>query len=226
MPFGLLAAAILGSSAIGAGTSLLGASQESQAANLAAQIQEQMFNKASSLESSYISAGTTSLGQLQALLGQGGGGTAGELSALQATPGYQFTLQQGLQALTDQATATGGVGGGNTLKALMSYGSGLADQTYQQAVTNAQNLVNTGAGSANALAGLAYNTGTAVGSDITGSGNALAAGTTGASNATTGGANSLVSNYLLAQLLGGSAAGAGSSIGLSSDASSALAGLF
>jgi hypothetical protein len=143
---------------------------------------------------------------------------------LAQTPGYQFALQQGTQALTDQATATGGVGGGNTLKALLGYGQGLASTTYQQQLQDymaqqnqAYNQLSAASGlSENAAAGLG-NTGaqvaSSIGSTLTGGAAAQAAGTVGVANAASGALGSLGSNYLLASLLSNSGAGAGSGLG-------------
>lgn len=46
------------------------------------------------------------------------------------TPGYQFTLHQGIDALDGSAAARGTVLGGGHAKAVMDYATGLADQTY------------------------------------------------------------------------------------------------
>ena len=54
-----------------------------------------------------------------------------------ATPGYQFQLQQGMNALQNSAAARGGLLSGNTAEALQNYGQGLADSTYQQTYNNA-----------------------------------------------------------------------------------------
>ena len=131
---------------------------------------------------------------------------------LSQTPGYQFQLQQGEQAVADQATATGGVGGGNTLKALTNYGQNLASTTYQQQFNDymaqqQQQLgaLQTAAGSGqNAAAGLAaagQNNASNVGNLLTSGAAATAAGQVGAANAITGGINNLSSNFLLSQLL-------------------------
>ena len=53
-----------------------------------------------------------------------------------ATPGYQFQLQQGLQALERSAAARGGLLSGGTGKALERYGQGLASSNYQQTYNN------------------------------------------------------------------------------------------
>lgn len=57
--------------------------------------------------------------------------------ALEKTPGYQFQLQQGLRGVQGTASAKGALQSGGTLKALETYGQGLAGTTYQQAINNA-----------------------------------------------------------------------------------------
>lgn len=62
---------------------------------------------------------------------------------VQATPGYQFQLQAGSDALTNQASARGLSQGGGTLAALTQYGQGLAGTYYQNAFNNAQSQFQT-----------------------------------------------------------------------------------
>lgn len=74
---------------------------------------------------------------LQNLLGlNGASGNASALQSLQNTPGYQFQLQQGNNAINAQAAATGSLASGNTALALSNYNQGLAGTTYQNAVSN------------------------------------------------------------------------------------------
>lgn len=51
-------------------------------------------------------------------------------SSVSSTPGYQFTRDQGIQAIDRSAAARGMLGSGRTSKDLMRFGTGLADQTY------------------------------------------------------------------------------------------------
>lgn len=51
-------------------------------------------------------------------------------SDLENTPGYQFTLQQGLKALNNQGSAQGLNMSGAQQKGLLQYATGLANQTY------------------------------------------------------------------------------------------------
>lgn len=49
---------------------------------------------------------------------------------LQNTPGYKFTLDQGMQSIQRAASAQGKSLGGGTLKSLLKYGEGVAQTTY------------------------------------------------------------------------------------------------
>jgi len=60
------------------------------------------------------------------------------LAELQATPGYQFELEQGLQALGQGAAARGGLLSGAQQKAAMKYGQGVASTGFQNAWQRAQ----------------------------------------------------------------------------------------
>lgn len=63
---------------------------------------------------------------------------------LENTPGYQFSLDQGLKATTNQASAAGLAGSGAHGKALAGYAQGLASTTYQQQLQNYMNQYTTG----------------------------------------------------------------------------------
>lgn len=60
-------------------------------------------------------------------------------ASLEATPGYQFQLNQGLKAVTNSATARGSVLSGQTLKGINDYAQGQANTTFDQAWNRAQN---------------------------------------------------------------------------------------
>lgn len=157
-----IAVAILGAAAIGAaGSAIAGseaASATTSASNAAIAEQQNALQQQEALAAPYTQLGQSAIAPLQNLLGLGPQGAAGETAALQATPGYQFTQQQGTQATTNAASAMGLTLSGNTLEGLSEFNTGLADQTYQQQVSNLQNVVNTGEGAA---AGVGANIGTA-----------------------------------------------------------------
>lgn len=160
----MVAAAVIGAGALSAGATVAGsalaADATNNATNAAVNEQNTALNQQATLSAPYRGLGTTALPQYEALLGIGkGANSATTLSALQNTPGYQFTQQQGEQGILNQASASGGVSG-NTLTALDQYNTGLADQTYQTALGNAQGAVGLGQAAA---AGQASNIGTAAG---------------------------------------------------------------
>jgi hypothetical protein len=215
--------------AIAAGGAILGgvmssqgaqsaANTEAGAANAATQAQLQMYNQNVQRLSPWVNAGSSALGTLQGLLPS----LTAPFSAsqYQESPGYKWELGQGLQAITNSASATGGINSGNTLKALLTYGQGLANQDYQQAFQNYLNqnnsiynmlsgLSNTGANSAGMTAGLGANTATQIGNNMMGAGNAIAAGKVAGANAIGNSLSSLGNLGLMMQMNGGFGGGGG-----------------
>lgn len=138
---------------------------------------------------------------------------------LAATPGYQFQLQQGENAITNSAAAQGLSQGGSTLAALTQYGQGLAGTYYQNAFNNAQSQFQTNQnatlGNLNALIG----SGNTANSQSLGAATALGApqatNTIGAANTNAGlqqylaGLNSTGQQNLLNSNLQGTTANAG-----------------
>jgi hypothetical protein len=59
----------------------------------------------------------------------GAQGNQNAVNAFQTGPGYEFARNQGIDAITRAANASGGLGG-NSLKDTISYGQGLANQEY------------------------------------------------------------------------------------------------
>src|SRR6185312_2673910 len=59
----------------------------------------------------------------------GAAGYANATNNFQTNPGYQFQLNQGLQAIDRGAASKGMVTSGNTLNAEQQYGTGLANQS-------------------------------------------------------------------------------------------------
>lgn len=58
------------------------------------------------------------------------------------TPGYQFTYNQGLEAVNRTAAARGQLGSGNRLYDLTKYGQGMASQTYNNTVNQLGSFLN------------------------------------------------------------------------------------
>jgi hypothetical protein len=216
MPAAIIGGVIAGAGALGAAAiSSSGASSAAQTeANAAAQsnaLQSQIYDSNKALAQPYIGAGNAALSELEGFLGLGGDPAASQKaldSYLQST-GYQFTLDQGLDAVTQSKAASGLLGSGSTLKALDAYGSGLADQYGQQYEQNLQGLSNTGQAAAASLANNGQSYANAVGANNANAANASAsAAVTNASTTANAFASALKS---FGTVLGGSSYGGGGS---------------
>lgn len=71
-------------------------------------------------------------------------GNQAATSAFQASPGYNFATQQGIQALDRSAAGSGMFGSGNAAMALNNYGQGMANQQYGNWLSGLSGLNNQG----------------------------------------------------------------------------------
>jgi hypothetical protein len=83
----------------------------------------------------------------------------------QASPGYQWQLGQGLNAIDSSAASKGLLGSGDTLKAEQEYGQGLANQDYQQWLGNLSSTYNNYLGNLAGQANTGVNTATQQGNN-------------------------------------------------------------
>jgi len=208
---GLGAAGSLASAGIGASASESAANEQLQAALAAQANTMKMFNEGVGYEQPFLNLGSGAASQLAALTGTNKGGnplTAALTSPFQptmaqlaATPGYQFTLQQGLENTQNGFAAQGLASSGAALKGGAQYASGLAAQTYQQQFQNnlayknqvynmLQGETGIGASAANSILGGALSAAGQENSAGIGGAAAGAAGTIGAANALSGGLTS------------------------------------
>lgn len=101
----------------------------------------------------------------------GAAGYARATNNFQTNPGYQFQLDQGLKAIDRGAASRGMVTSGNTLQAEQNYGTGLANQSYQQYVQNLQPYFNLGTSAASGIGTLDANLGNSINSSYGNQGN-------------------------------------------------------
>lgn len=95
----------------------------------------------------FARGGTDAYNMTLGALGLGGqGGRDAATEAFQTSPGYDFQLNQGLQAIDRSAAARGSLQSGATLKALQGYGQGLANQEYNNWLGNLGKLSSAGMG--------------------------------------------------------------------------------
>lgn len=97
------------------------------------------YDSLSALGSKY--GGATTLA-LNALGVNGADGTAAAREAFQFSPGYQFNLDQGLDAISRRRNAGGMVDSGNADRDAQNYGAGLASQEYNSWLSNLLGFTN------------------------------------------------------------------------------------
>lgn len=105
------------------------------------------------------------------------GGT--EYQGFQATPGYQFQMDQGTAAVNALAGARGGLDSGRTRQDLLTFGQGLANQEYNTYVDRLTNMAGVGYNAAAAQGTAATNAASGVSNALAGIGNAQSAGAIG-----------------------------------------------
>jgi hypothetical protein len=152
---GSIAGGLIGSSgAKSAAQTQADAAQKAQ--QLIAQQQQQalgseqgIWNQIQGYNAPWQQMGLGAAGNLSSLMGLTPGSTGtlmqpwtGQFQAPTAeqaaqTPGYQFALQQGLDAMQNSAAARGNLLTGGTMKALNNYAQGMASTNYQQTYNNA-----------------------------------------------------------------------------------------
>lgn len=219
----LLGGAVLGGSALNAGASKGAANVQAQAAQQAAQLQYSMYQQTAARLQPWVSTGQAANQQLGGLLGlsgyqasgAGGMGTGSlvtpfqpTMAQLSQTPGYQFTMQQGLEAVQNQAAGAGQGGGllpggggisvsGPEGKGLVNYAENLASTTYQQQFNNYWNqlssIYNMVSGVSGQGASAAAGVGQAGQATAQGMSNALQTGAAATAAGITGAASSLTS---------------------------------
>ncbi len=246
MSFGITAAGAaliggglaLGGAVISANASKSAANTQANAATTTAEMQQQQQAQVRSDLQPYRDLGTSNIPGLTAAAANPlltgtfnyGDFTAPTAADAAATPGYQFTLNQGLKAVQNSASASGLGASGAALKGAASYASGLADSTYgdtynralstygtnrNNALSNYTTNYGTASDNVNRLLGLVAVGGNAaaqtgqLGTQSTNSiagtlqsgAAASAAGTVGSANAITGGVNNASNSLLLNSLL-------------------------
>lgn len=135
-----------------------------QAAIKGVEANERQFDKLVELMAPFVSAGTGALGAQQSLLGlNGSGAQQSAINALNNSPQMQSMLKQGENALLQNASATGGLRGGNTQAALAQFRPQLLNQMIQQQFSNLGGLSQLGQASAAGQASAGMQTGANIG---------------------------------------------------------------
>ncbi len=196
----MVAAAVIGGSVVGgliasqgaqsAANTQAGAATQNQQAVLqagqqASNLDLNAINSANSYLQPYANLGATAAGTTGNLLtGQNSGQM---VQAMQNMPGYQFQLQQGLEAAQNGFAAKGLGSSGAAMKGAAQYASGLADSNYQNFFNNNLSATQLGANAASLQSQNASNLTTAGANALMGSStNAASLGMAGAAATASG----------------------------------------
>jgi hypothetical protein len=191
---GWVAGATIGSAVIGAASSRSAAKAQAGAANRAADLQQEQFERQVELQTPFREVGVRALPELEAASRY----TPFGMSQFQADPGYAFRLSEGQKQLDRMAAIRGGQISGSSLKAAARFGQEMGSQEYSNAFNryqterNArlnplQSLAGFGQTSTNQLGAAGQSMASGVGEALGAAGQARASGYMGTANAISGG---------------------------------------
>ena len=235
MPFAWAAIAAAAGSVIGGAiqgdASKSAAGTQADAAKYAAQLQANQYQQTRTDLAPYREQGPVALSRLAYLSGTGPQPTdmqpgdpamqpnaAGMLTRpfgmadFQASPAYQFNLEQGQKAIDKAAASRGAFYQPGTLQDISKFSQGLASNEYQNAFSNYQTnmgniwsrlygLAGTGQSASNQTGAFGAAAAGNIGQAAIGGANAQAAGTIGQANAYTGAIGNAYNAYLTQQIL-------------------------
>jgi hypothetical protein len=163
---------------------------QQQAAQGGIDEQRRQFDAIQKLLQPYSEAGAGALAQQQALLGLGTPGSQQQaITALQGSPQFQALQQQGENAILQNASATGGLRGGNVQGALAQFRPALLSNLIDQQYSRLGGLTAIGQNAAAGVGNAGMQTGANVANLLGRQGQAEAGGILGQQSALTGGIN-------------------------------------
>lgn len=146
-----------------------------QSGELATEEQRRQFDEIQKLLAPYIESGETALTAQQNLIGLGGD-RAQQLAIqqLERSPQYQALVEQGEEGILQNASATGGLRGGNVQNALMRFRPQVLSQLIESQYSKLGGLTSQGQASAAGVGAAGQNTANTISSLLTRSGDAAA----------------------------------------------------
>jgi hypothetical protein len=158
-----IASAVIVGGVVAAGATIYAANKAAgatrDASNAAITEQQRALDQQAALSKPYRDLGTSNIQTYQQLLTGGGGPNAGAniQQTLANTPGYQATMDTGVEAAKRSSAASGLNLSGNQIAGVESFGAQLGNSTYQQQLNNLLQPIQLGQAAA---AGQAANVGT------------------------------------------------------------------
>ena len=209
-----IAAAVVGGSLVGGVMSSNAQENAAEAASGAtmgaAQLQtdeaKRQFEEIRQLLSPYVNAGTGALGQQQALIGlSGADAQRSAIAGLESSPQMQALMQQGENAMLQNASATGGLRGGNIQAALAQFRPQILSSMIESQYSKLGGLTSLGQNAAAGVGNAGMNASGQISQALGNIGSAQAGAALAAGNAQAGLANTLgnVAGFAGSRLFGG-----------------------
>lgn len=231
----MVAAAVIGSAVVGgvlssqaqgdAADTAANAQTQSSAANIAEQ--QRQFDYIKNLMKPFADAGLKSLGMQQDILGiNGAAPQQGAYDAIENSPAFAALKTSGENAILQNASATGGLRGGNVERALSQYRPALLAQLIESQYGKLNGITSIGQNAAAGTGNAASVTSTNIGTSLDNIGAAQAGAALARGRATGGLASSLGGGVGLYSALGGfgNTGGAGAPYGTGGAGDSVLGG--
>lgn len=166
--------------------------------------QRRQFDAIQELLAPYVQAGETALTSQMALIGLAGPEAQQQaIQQLEQSPQFEALTQQGENALLQNASATGGLRGGNTQQALAEYRPSVLSNLIQQQYQNLGGITSIGQASAVQQANIGQQTGVNVGNLLQQQGSARAGDYLARGQAQSNFYNSIPQAFTLGGVLGG-----------------------
>jgi hypothetical protein len=207
---GITAAAGLGSAIIGGHAASKAANAQSDAASAGINEQQREYDQTRSDLLPWLQAGQSGLGGELDLLGlHGGTSQQSAIDAIQNSPMFASLNRQGEQAILQNASATGGLRGGNVQSSLYNNRADLLAQLIDQQYSRLGALSGAGAATGAQLGGFGANTANAISQLLGSQGAARAGGLLGNASALTSGLGSIAGFLQTPGLFGSGGGGSG-----------------
>lgn len=195
------AVAIAGAAVVGAGAQIISGNKAAKAQQQAADQQvaesRRQYDQDRADLAPWRAAGQSALSKMSAAYGLNGQPAATpEQLGFTTSPGYQFRLDQGVQAAERSAAARGLLGSGAAMKAVQRYGEGLAASEYGDWWNRLAGIAGVGQAATNTTVAAGQNATNGITSAIGAAGNARASSYANTGSAINSGLNNIMGAYL------------------------------
>ena len=195
------AVALAGAAVVGAGASIISgnkaAKAQTNAANMSVAEQRRQYDQTRADYGPWRETGANALNMLSRAYGIGG--QAPDMTAFEASPGYQFRFDEGNRAVDRSAAARGLLHSGAAIKAQQRFGQGLASQEFGDWWNRLAGVAGVGMSATQGTSAAGANAANNISAAYQGAGNARASSYANTGSAINSGINNVLSAYLYNQ---------------------------